>query len=80
MKPPICHICHKRLEFEEGGLVYFKKREKDLEWDKKASKPGFCGHPPYAEYFCREHYPLAKENSRLPIDEAMEILRAQIDR
>lgn len=79
MKPPICHICGKFIKSEEGGLVYFEKRERDLEWDKKASRPGFCGHPPYAEYFCQEHYALAKENSRLPIDEAMGILKSRIE-
>ncbi|MHA1649393.1 MAG: hypothetical protein ACTSYB_04285 [Candidatus Helarchaeota archaeon] len=75
MKPPICCICDKRFDTSEGGLVYFKKRASDLEWDKKV-EAGLVGHPPYAEWFCGKHYAKAKELSHLTIDEAMKILNS----
>jgi hypothetical protein len=39
MKPPICCICDKRLDYlDEGGLIYFKKRSSDKKWDKRMEK------------------------------------------
>ncbi|MGQ9723424.1 MAG: hypothetical protein ACUVXA_19130 [Candidatus Jordarchaeum sp.] len=76
MKPPICYICDKDFrDSEEGGLVYFKKRAKDHEWDKKMEKLGMTDQPPYAGWFCGEHYEEAKKLKNLTIDEAMKILR-----
>ena len=76
IKPPICEVCDKRIgEDEECGLVYFKKRPSDLEWDKKASQPGFVGHPPYAAWFCSEHLEKAKALEHLTISEAMQKLK-----
>jgi len=72
MKPPICHICKKRLEnMNEGGLVYFKKRRSDIEWEEKMKKTGSVGHPPWAEWFCTKHYDRAKELNHLTKPEAM---------
>ena len=70
MKPPICCICDKELEPSEGGLVYFKKRDSDIEWDKKVEEE-LVGHPPYAEWFCDLHYQKAKDLAHLTIDEAL---------
>ncbi|WXG41888.1 MAG: hypothetical protein WED07_14170 [Candidatus Freyarchaeum deiterrae] len=76
MKPPICRICLKRFDPQkEGGLVYFKKIASDLEWDEKMKKPGMTGHPPYADWFCGEHYKKAKKLEKLTIQEALEKLR-----
>jgi hypothetical protein len=76
MRPPICAICSKDFfDLEKGGLVYFKKRPSDIEWDIKMEKTGMIGHPPYAEWFCEEHYSSAKELEHLPIDEAMKSLK-----
>ena len=36
---------------------------------------GMVGHPPYAEWFCKEHYEKAKELKDLAIDEAMKQLK-----
>jgi hypothetical protein len=67
MKPPICEICDRRiLKEEHAGLVYFQKTKTDSEWDKKCKEEGFVGHPPYAEWFCEEHYLIAKKYSSLP--------------
>ena len=42
MRPPICRICHKELEdLEDSGLIYFKKRQSDLEWDKCMDREEF---------------------------------------
>ncbi len=77
MKPPICCICHKRLDYpDDGGLIYFKKRQSDREWERKMEEKGMVGHPPYAEWFCGEHYKKAKELKNLTINEAMRILKA----
>ena len=74
MKPPICCICHKRLDNDEGGLIYFKKRLSDQKWDKRMEESGMVGHPPYAEWFCGEHYAKAKELKDLTIGKALKIL------
>ncbi len=75
MKPPICHICDKYLDENEGGLIYFFMRPSDIEWRKRMKEKQMVGHPPYAAWFCGEHYPRAKELSHLPIDEAMKKMR-----
>ncbi|MFX0137950.1 MAG: hypothetical protein ACFFDN_30190 [Candidatus Hodarchaeota archaeon] len=76
MKPPICEICDKKMgEFDDCGLVYFKKRPSDLEWDKKAEQPGFVGHPPYAAWFCKEHYEQAIKLEHLTISEALQKIK-----
>lgn len=77
MKPPFCAICHKRFELteDEGGLIYFKKRQSDIDWDKRMKETGAKGHPPYASWFCREHYEKAAELQHLTIDQAMPKIR-----
>jgi len=76
MKPPVCSICDKRLDYpDEGGLIYFKKRSSDKKWDKRMEEKGMVGHPPYAEWFCKEHYEKANELKDLAIDEAMKQLK-----
>lgn len=75
MKPPICCICGQRLDYpDEGDLIYFKKRPSDEEWDKLMEENGMTGHPPYAEWFCGDHYAKAKELKDLPIDKAFKLL------
>ena len=76
MKPPICAICYTEfLDSEEGGLVYFEKKNSDLKWEKMMREEGLTGHPPYAEWFCEKHYEAAKELKKLTINEAMYILK-----
>jgi hypothetical protein len=76
MRPPICAICDKEFsDLEKGGLVYFKKRPSDIEWDVKMEKQGIIGHPPYAEWFCEDHYAKANELEDMTIDKAMKILQ-----
>jgi len=76
MKPPVCCICDKSLDYpSEGGLIYFKKRSSDKKWEKRMKKKGMVGHPPYAEWFCKEHYEKANELKDLAIDEAMKQLK-----
>ena len=74
MKPPICAVCGKRLGADEGMLIYFKKRPSDIDWEKRMNKIGGVGHPPYAEWFCKEHFKDALELKDKNIDEAMKIL------
>jgi len=72
MKPPICRICNKRIKkFENAGLVNFKKRPSDIEWEDEMERESKVGHPPYADWFCKKHYTKAKELSYLPIHEAL---------
>lgn len=71
MRPPVCEICDKDLEPGSGGLIYFKKRPSDLEWEKRMKKNRMVGHPPFAGWFCEKHYPRAEELSHLPMDEAL---------
>jgi len=75
MKPPVCVICDKRFTpSEQGDLIYFKKSRGDIEWVEEMERTGSVGHPPYAEWFCREHYKKASELKDLPINKAMNIL------
>ncbi|MHA1301049.1 MAG: hypothetical protein ACTSO9_16635 [Candidatus Helarchaeota archaeon] len=78
MRPPECAICNKNFDpsGEECGLIYFKRRVSDEEWDKRMEEKGMVGHPPYAEWFCPKHYKKAKELQNLTIDEAMPKIRA----
>jgi hypothetical protein len=76
MRPPICGICDKDMYDNpdgsmDGGLIYFKKRPSDIEWEERMEMTGGDGHPPWAEWFCAKHHDKAKELSHLQIDEAM---------
>jgi hypothetical protein len=77
MRPPVCDICDKDFDFtrDNCGLVYFKKRQSDIEWDKRMKKNSMTGHPPYARWFCPEHYSEAVKLSSLAVDEAIKKLR-----
>ena len=79
MKPPICEICDRRISnMENAGLVYFQKIEADKEWDRKSEKEGFVGHPPYAEWFCEEHYLIAKKYRSLPRGVALVSIKREL--
>ncbi|MFX0188407.1 MAG: hypothetical protein ACFE8A_11815 [Candidatus Hodarchaeota archaeon] len=76
MRPPICAICDKNfMDKDDGGLIYFKKRSSDIEWDETMEREGMVGHPPYAEWFCSEHYEKAYKLKNLTIDKALKILK-----
>jgi hypothetical protein len=76
MKPPICCICYKNLDdSDDGGLIYFKKRTSDKKWDKLMKENDMVGHPPYAEWFCKEHFEKADELRDLSIDRALKLLK-----
>ena len=75
MKPPICCICDEMLDsLDDGGLIYFKKRASDKEWEEMMEKKNMVGHPPFAEWFCGDHYAKAKELKDMNIDKAMKML------
>jgi len=75
MRPPICRICDKELaDINDGGLIYFKKRPSDIEWEKRMKEIGGVGHPPNAEWFCKKHYGKANELKHLTISKALDIL------
>lgn len=73
MRPPVCAICGKEF-MDDGGLIYFKKRPSDIAWQERMDEKNMVGHPPYAEWFCGEHYERAKEVQHLTIDEALTII------
>jgi hypothetical protein len=76
MRPPICRICDKKLEdMNDCGLIYFKKRSSDIEWERGMVEIGGVGHPPYAEWFCKKHYDKAYKLKHLTIDKALKILK-----
>ena len=76
MKPPECCICGKDMRMtDDGDLVYFKKRPEDEDWLKKMEENVMVGHPPFAEWFCPDHYQDAKKLVHLTMDEAIEILK-----
>ena len=71
LRPPECAVCGVEFFDDEGGLIYFRKRDSDVAWEKKMKKNGMVGHPPYAEWFCGEHIKIAKKYRHLIITEAM---------
>ena len=71
MKPPICCICDKDLLSDKGGLVHSKKSPEDLQWDKKMEQDDFVGHPPYAAWFCENHYDVAVKYKHKTYKEAV---------
>lgn len=78
MRPPICRICDNKLtDMNDGGLIYFKKRPSDLEWEKRIEEIGGVGHPPYAEWFCKKHFEKANELKHLTINKVLEILTSE---
>ena len=81
MKPPICCICSKRFDnTKEGDIVFFKKTEYDIEWDKEMEEQGKVEHPPYAEWFCGDHLDEALKLKHLPITEALKILKKKFEK
>lgn len=77
MMPPECIICDKKVEpfSESEGLIYFAKRESDLDWDREMEEKGHTGHPPYAAWFCSKHYKKAIKLKEKTIDTALKKLR-----
>lgn len=76
MRPPECCICDREFNpQEEGGLIYFKRRPSDEAWDRDMKEKGYVGHPPYAEWFCKDHYDIAHDLKHLPIDEALQLIK-----
>ena len=79
MKPPICVICRKNIKnMEEGGLIRFAKTDKDRAWDKRVQKEKIIGHPPYAEWFCEDHYPIARKYRDEPKSVALPKIRNKL--
>ncbi|MHA1303108.1 MAG: hypothetical protein ACTSQE_14295 [Candidatus Heimdallarchaeaceae archaeon] len=77
MKPPICSICDKRFNPDDGDIVYFKRTKNVIEWEEMMEREGKVGHPPNAEWFCSKHLSAAEALKHLPVDEAMQKLREQ---
>ncbi|MHA1803926.1 MAG: hypothetical protein ACTSU4_05270 [Promethearchaeota archaeon] len=79
MRPPICAVCGERFDpAGKGGLVYFVMRKSDEEWRKRMKKIHSVGHPPWAEWFCAKHYPIAVKYNTLTIDEAWKRMREDL--
>lgn len=78
MRPPICRICDKKLaDMDDGGLVYFKKRQSDIEWEKRMEEIAGVGHPPFAEWFCKKHYDKENGLKHVTIGKALKILKPE---
>jgi hypothetical protein len=78
MRPPICAVCGKEsMESGEMSLISFKKTKSDKKWERKSKKKGFVGHPPWKEWFCKEHAKQARKLSHLSVGEAMEELHKE---
>ena len=58
-------------------MTYFAKRSSDIKWEERMKRIGGVGHPPYAEWFCGQHLPRAKELSNLTIDKAHTIMKEE---
>ena len=60
---------------KKGGLIYFKETRADIEWKRRVKEEGLLGHPPYAEWFCEDHYQEALKLKDRTKAEAIRILR-----
>jgi len=60
---------------DKGGLIYFKETKADKKWKKKMEEEGMVGHPPYAEWFCEEHYQEAYKLKEKSKSDALKILK-----
>ncbi len=78
MMPPVCTICGRHLDPDDGGLVYFRRTESDYEWDRKMEENGMTGHPPYAEWFCSDHLRLALKFKDLTAGSALREIRSRL--
>lgn len=74
MKPPICHICHKRFQ-NEGGLIYFAHDVATQRFLELSKQPGFVGHPPNAAWFCAEHFQQALQFKHLTLTQAVQLMK-----
>ena len=78
MRPPICAVCKKFANNDSNsGLVRFKLSEEEKIFNKKFEDPGFVGHKKGTEWFCVDHYSLAKKHMELHASEALRILRKE---
>ncbi len=78
MRPPICVICHNdfRASANEGGLVKFKTTDKEKKYNQRMKNEKITGHPSGLEWFCGEHYALAKTYQHLAKAEAIIVLKS----
>jgi len=73
----MCAICDEDFDPSSGGgTVTFAERDSDREWYKRMDEPGYVGHPPNVEWFCKKHHAAALECADLPRHEAMATIRA----
>ena len=80
MKPPICVICYRRFNPDDGGgLIYFKQTKKGREFDRLVKEEWITGHPPDAEWFCGAHSEEAKKLMYLTISEAEKTLKKKFE-
>ncbi len=81
MKPPYCFLCNIRIDdFAHDGVIYFKKTKDDLDWEKRMKEERKVEHPPYAEWFCEEHHPIAKKYSHLSWAEAIPKIKEEVEK
>ncbi len=67
MKPPICDVCGRRFDTDDGGgLVYFQ--------DAKSLPDGMTGHPDAVEWYCKRHYDAAYALRESTYAEAMQAM------
>ena len=79
MRPPICEICGEDIDDDIGGLVSFAMSDSDEAWHERADdEPGFVGHPPELEWFCKDHIARAQELSHLTRAEAMRTMGEEL--
>lgn len=81
MRPPICALCDRDIDPDQGGLVEFAKTGGDDAWYERARQdPDFVGTPPNIDWFCAEHFEAASALSESSRQEALDELREQFDR
>lgn len=79
MKPPVCHLCRKHLELDDGP--YLENGYGDLVkfMDYRPLPLPCVGHPHGLEWFCKEHIAAAKKLSYLDAKTALHQLQVEFD-
>ncbi len=75
MRPPVCAVCDAKWDCD---LVWFAQSQRQEEFEKRMKEIGRTGHPPDAEWLCKEHATTAAKYKHLTLAEAWPKIKAEI--
>jgi len=72
MRPPICDLCGKDIDYKSNSSDYLIKFS-----DHEELPPHTVGHPKGLLWFCDEHVNIASKLSHLSSTEALDVMRKE---